>query len=316
MLKLFTGVFAVAGLIAATGPIIIHLLNRRRFRVVDWAAMDFLRVALQRNRRVLQMRDLILLLLRVLCIAMFGLALARPYFSNLESGLALEYVLLACAVFVTFAGTLVCVLASQRRIRWVAGGLAAACALFAVLGAVEWLQQRTGDEGRQLTSRQPVHVVLLMDNSQSMAYESLEGSLLDQARNRAEELLDRLPADSRITVIPVCGSEVAFSLDAYRTRDDARDALNRIQVVDRGVSMSTVLELAAAACRQVPELPSKRVVLIGDQQVNNWVGGLPESSLKQIPELQVVQVAARQPENVWISDFHVQDGIADIETPA
>ncbi|MEO1996745.1 MAG: hypothetical protein ABGZ17_15885, partial [Planctomycetaceae bacterium] len=32
--------------------------------------------------------------------------------------------------------------------------------------------------------------------------------------------------------------------------------------------------------------------------------------------LQVVQVAASHPENVWISDFHVQDGIADIETPA
>ena len=316
MLKLFTGVFAVAGLIAATGPIIIHLLNRRRFRVIDWAAMDFLRVALQKNRRVLQIRDLILLVLRVLCIALFGLALARPYFSNLQSGLALEYLLLGVAVLVTFVATLVCVLANQPRVRWVAGGLALACGLLSVLGTVEWLQQSSSDEARQLTSRQPVHAVLLMDNSQSMAYESLEGSLWDQARNRAEQLLDRLPADSRISVIPTCGSPAAFSVDAYRTRDDARDALNRIQVVDRGVRMSEVLELAAAACRQVPELPSKRVVLIGDQQVNNWIGGIPESSLKQVPELQVVQVAAASPQNVWISDFHVQDGIADIETPA
>ena len=316
MLKLFTGVFAVAGLIAATGPIIIHLLNRRRFRVVDWAAMDFLRVALQRNRRVLQMRDLILLVLRVLCIALFGLALARPYFSNLQSGLVLEYSLLAAAIVVTFVGTLVCVLANQRRIRWVAGGLALICGVLSVLGTVEWLQQSSGDEARQLTSRQAVHAVLLMDNSQSMAYESVEGSLWDQARNRAEELLDRLPADSRISVIPTCGSQAGYSIDAYRTRDDARDALKRIQVVDRGLRMSEVLELAAAACRQVPELPSKRVVLIGDQQVNNWLGGIPEASLNQIPELQVVQVAATNPQNVWISDFHVQDGIADIETPA
>ena len=36
-----SGVFALAGLIAAAGPVLIHLLNRRRFRVLNWAAMDF-----------------------------------------------------------------------------------------------------------------------------------------------------------------------------------------------------------------------------------------------------------------------------------
>ena len=42
MLKFFAGTFAIAGLIAASGPLIIHLLNRRRFRRVEWAAMDLL----------------------------------------------------------------------------------------------------------------------------------------------------------------------------------------------------------------------------------------------------------------------------------
>ena len=55
---------------------IIHLLNRRRHRTVHWAAMDFLREALQRNRRILQMRDLLLLLMRCAAILLFGLALA------------------------------------------------------------------------------------------------------------------------------------------------------------------------------------------------------------------------------------------------
>ncbi len=31
--------FAIGGLIAALGPIVIHLLNRRRYRVIEWAAM-------------------------------------------------------------------------------------------------------------------------------------------------------------------------------------------------------------------------------------------------------------------------------------
>ena len=32
-------------------PFIIHLLNRRRFRRVDWAPMHYLRLTIQRNRR-------------------------------------------------------------------------------------------------------------------------------------------------------------------------------------------------------------------------------------------------------------------------
>ena len=43
--------------------------------------MDFLREALQRNRRILQLRDLLLLLLRCAAIILFGLALARPFWS-------------------------------------------------------------------------------------------------------------------------------------------------------------------------------------------------------------------------------------------
>src|SRR5687768_9469516 len=82
MLDFFAKPFAIAGIIAAAGPILIHLLNRRRFRVVNWAAMDFLREALQRNRKILQMRDLILLVLRVLCVLLVGMALARPFFAT------------------------------------------------------------------------------------------------------------------------------------------------------------------------------------------------------------------------------------------
>ena len=74
--------FAIAGAIAAAGPIVIHLLNRRRFRTISWGAMNFLRQAMQRNRRILQLRDLLLLLLRCLIVLCIGLALAQPFFRN------------------------------------------------------------------------------------------------------------------------------------------------------------------------------------------------------------------------------------------
>ena len=79
-------IFALAGAVAAIGPIVIHLLNRRRFRVISWAAMDFLREAVKRNRRILKLRDILLLILRTAAVLLFGLALARPYFASAGGG--------------------------------------------------------------------------------------------------------------------------------------------------------------------------------------------------------------------------------------
>jgi von Willebrand factor type A domain/Aerotolerance regulator N-terminal len=63
---------------AAAIPIIIHLLNQRRFKVVVWAAMDFLLATIEKNSRRLQLQDLILMLLRAFALVFLALALARP----------------------------------------------------------------------------------------------------------------------------------------------------------------------------------------------------------------------------------------------
>src|SRR3954470_8631469 len=70
--------FAVAGAALASIPIIIHILNRRRFRVVKWAAMEYLLQAMRKNRRKLKFEQWILLACRCLLIFLMGMALARP----------------------------------------------------------------------------------------------------------------------------------------------------------------------------------------------------------------------------------------------
>lgn len=70
--------FAVAGLALAAVPIIIHILNRRRFKVVQWAAMEYLLAAMKRNRRRLKFEQWLLLATRCLVLALMGLALSRP----------------------------------------------------------------------------------------------------------------------------------------------------------------------------------------------------------------------------------------------
>ena len=45
-------------------PLIIHLLNRQRYKRRRWAAMEYLLIAFKRQRRRLRIEDLLLLLLR------------------------------------------------------------------------------------------------------------------------------------------------------------------------------------------------------------------------------------------------------------
>lgn len=74
---LVTPAYFTAGVAAISLPILIHLLNRRRFRRVRWAAMDFLVEAQRRNRRRIRFEELILLALRCLAMLLMGLMLAR-----------------------------------------------------------------------------------------------------------------------------------------------------------------------------------------------------------------------------------------------
>lgn len=66
------------GLPLISAPIIIHLLNRRRRQVIAWGAMQFLMEIAPRRRRIWNLNELLLLLLRVLIVALFIFALAQP----------------------------------------------------------------------------------------------------------------------------------------------------------------------------------------------------------------------------------------------
>src|ERR1700753_4253548 len=66
--------FALAGILLASIPLIIHFLNRRRFKTVNWAAMEFLLRAMKKNQRKLKFEQWLLLAVRCLVLAFLGLA--------------------------------------------------------------------------------------------------------------------------------------------------------------------------------------------------------------------------------------------------
>ena len=79
MLSWFLNPWMLLGAAAIASPILIHLLNKRRFKIVEWAAMDFLFQADKKNRRRVQLENFILLALRCLAMLLVALMLARPF---------------------------------------------------------------------------------------------------------------------------------------------------------------------------------------------------------------------------------------------
>src|SRR6185295_15646417 len=69
--------FLFIGIALISVPIIIHLINRMRFKRIRWAAMEFLLKAQKRTRRRLIIEQLLLLALRCLLIGLVGLLVSR-----------------------------------------------------------------------------------------------------------------------------------------------------------------------------------------------------------------------------------------------
>ena len=81
-LDILAPLFAVAGAIGASIPIILHLLNRERARQLIFSTVRFIQMSHQTNVRRHQLKRLLLLLMRILMLALLGLAFARPFFAD------------------------------------------------------------------------------------------------------------------------------------------------------------------------------------------------------------------------------------------
>jgi hypothetical protein len=77
------------GMAAAAIPILIHLLNRRKFRELRWAAMQFLLAAIRKNQRRIRIEQWLLLAIRTLLVLAIVAAMAKPFlesFGNVITG--------------------------------------------------------------------------------------------------------------------------------------------------------------------------------------------------------------------------------------
>jgi hypothetical protein len=79
----FGNAMMLAWLAAAALPIIIHLWNKRKYREVPWAAMEYLLAAMRKNSRRIRVEQWLLLAVRTLIVVLIVLAVAEPFMERL-----------------------------------------------------------------------------------------------------------------------------------------------------------------------------------------------------------------------------------------
>lgn len=84
----FANLLMLGWLAAAAAPILIHLWNKRRYREVSWAAIEYLLAAMRKNSRRMWIEQWLLLLVRTLLVALIVVAVAQPFLERMGLALA------------------------------------------------------------------------------------------------------------------------------------------------------------------------------------------------------------------------------------
>jgi len=217
------------GALAFTVPLAIHLLFRNRFELVDWGAMQFLQSVVRQNRRRMQLRNLLLLLIRCAIPMLLAFCMARPVMT-------------------------------------------------------QWRQPR-GDS--------PVSMVVVLDNSYSMAAKHGDGRRIDVAMKAAKQITESLGRGSEITLL---------TSDGMIRTADPQSAGPRIDEISVGGAPMNLDSLVSRALRISSDstLANRQIVMIVDRSAADFsqsmLDGLPGVA-QRIADIKPV------PDFAWVDPF-------------
>ena len=238
------------GLLATGIPLVIHLWNRRRVVTVDFSSLIFITAAHRENARRFQLRQFLILLLRMAIIALIALALARPF---LTLGLPVASV------------------------------------------------------------RAKTDVVIVLDNSYSMAYQDINGVRLDKAKTLAADIIDTLRHGDRATLILM--SDIPKPVFRQLTPDieSVIAAINDTETSYRTTNVQPSLELAHEILTESEQL-NKEIYLISDFAENGWKNWnrLPNRSGARIS---LIPVAEGEAHNISIKEIRPSNQLIGVDLP-
>jgi hypothetical protein len=208
----FVNVSLIFGSLLLAVPVVLHLVMRQQPKQLVFPALRFIRQRQDANRRHLQLRHWLLLLLRCLAIALLAAALARPSVPSMVMGNWLIAGLLAG--FLLIVGMLLVLSLVQRRGQVATIGFGAATIVLAIALAIMFRIAMAPDHPSSIgDQRAPVAAVLVFDSSPRMQFLWQNTTRLDQAKEIAFWLTRQLPSDSQVAVIESRPGGAAFAVD-------------------------------------------------------------------------------------------------------
>lgn len=261
---MFRNLIMLAGFSALAVPIIIHLLNRRQAKLVDWGAMQFLLASLTTRKRHIMIEEIILMAIRCLLLALLVLAMARPIIpsrSIVPWGLVLPAVL-AAALAVGIAAAIW----SMTAVRWLL--LWAGLILFLIAG-IAVLYEYVAQNRMWESAKGDKDVVIVLDGSTSMTM-SFEGKTnFKRAVEESRSLVEGCKPGDAVALI-VAGSTPQKIVDNPTSdREELKAALEKVKPVGGSMDVLKALNAALGACAEGRNL-GKKIVLITDRQRIGW----------------------------------------------
>ena len=259
----FLNSFILAGLVAVSIPVIIHLFNRRKAKVIEWGAMQFLLDSLIHRKRRVLIEEAILMALRCLLLAALVLAIARP-FSPVQPGISwllmLPLVLLSAVLLAVST-----ILARSRRWRWflyAAGGLVVVAVLLATQ-AEHMLQLEKWKGGAEQD------VAIIIDGSDSMRLEIGGLSNFKRAIAQAQLLIDKLGEEDHVTIVVAGSTPHVVTLQPVSARSDIIEKLDELEPVG-GVMQVVDATVAAVNSLSRGDHAAKKIVILSDRHKFGW----------------------------------------------
>jgi hypothetical protein len=191
-------VLAIGGLLMGV-PILLHLMMKQRPRHQIFPALRFLRRRQVANKRQMQLRNWLLLALRLAAIGLLAVLFARPSVDSVGLGnwlKAMVVAVLAPLAIVAFAYSWV-----QRKSKLLTGCTGAISLLLCIalfyFGYRAIMASKSDNLG---DAQDPVAAVLVFDTSPRMGLRHQNLTRLEEARRVARELMTQLPAESEVAI--------------------------------------------------------------------------------------------------------------------
>ncbi len=304
---------ALGGLFVAI-PILLHLAMRQKPKHLIFPALRFLQQRETTNRRRLQLRQWLLLLLRCLVVLLLALALSRPSVASTQWVSWLTISLLG--LLLLFVITLIVLTIIQRRGKILLGvllllGITLALGLGQAVLSVT--RQRTP---LALGNREaPVAAALLLDTSPRMLYRYNNQTRLQRAQEISRWLIRQLPAESDVAIIDARFRSAAFAVDLGA----ASKAIDAIDVNYLAPSWKSLIEESLRLLQQ-NDKARKELYILSDLTLPTWQDALDGSLVDVLQStseisLQIIDVGVETPHNDAILDLQLSGQLLSNGSP-